>query len=85
MGKVDRLHNKVEPFAALFWACLTPDPARRPGITQQPYTKHLLICFNSQGRHVAPAPFSYLGILFIYALESRDCPQCPKKKVLRQQ
>ena len=33
MGKVDRLHNKVEPFAALFWALgivyLAPDPARR--------------------------------------------------------
>ena len=47
MGKVDRLGNKVEPFSALFWALsivlAKPDPARRPGITPPPYTKHVLI------------------------------------------
>ena len=46
MGKVDRLRNKVEPFAALIWALysyLTPEPARRPGITPPPYTKHVYI------------------------------------------
>ena len=38
MGKVDRLLNKGESFAALFWAlgivlANTPDPACRPGIS----------------------------------------------------
>ena len=48
MGKVDRLRNKVEPFAALIWALgsvylPTTDPARRPSITPQQYTKLVLI------------------------------------------
>ena len=48
MGKVDHLCNRVEPFAALFWALgivrtNTHDPVRRPGITAPPYTKHVLI------------------------------------------
>ena len=45
MGKVNGLHNKVKPFAVLFWALgivylPTPDPAHRPGITPLPYTLH---------------------------------------------
>ena len=39
MSKVDRLRNRVEPFAALFWALgieLANTPARRPGITPPP-------------------------------------------------
>ena len=48
MGKVNGLHNKVKPFAVLFWALgivylPTPDPAHRPGITPPPYTKLVLI------------------------------------------
>ena len=45
MGKVDRLRNRVEPFAALPCSqhLLVPDPARRPGIALPPYTKHVLI------------------------------------------
>ena len=49
MGKVDRPRNRVEPFAALFWALgivpysPKPDPARRPIITPLLYTKHVFI------------------------------------------
>ena len=42
MGKVDRLHKRVEPFAALFWALSamylrTSGPACGPGFTPPPY------------------------------------------------
>ena len=53
MNKIDRLLNRVEPFAALFWSLgkapyragrhATPDPDRQPGITPTPYKKHVLI------------------------------------------
>ena len=50
MGKGDRLHNRVDLFAALFWALVivqylpTPDdPACRPGFTPPLCTKHVLI------------------------------------------
>ena len=47
MGKVNRLCNKIEPFAALLGALgnvlANPDPARRTGITPLPYTKHVLV------------------------------------------
>ena len=57
MGKVDRLYNRVEPFAALFWALgiVLANPARWPGITPPPYTKHVLIwsgCLYSGGELV---------------------------------
>ena len=50
MVKVNRRRNRVEPFAALFFAhgiihtvyLQTPDPACRPGITAPAYTKHVL-------------------------------------------
>ena len=85
MGNVDRLRNKVKPFTALFWTLgivlylSTPDPARRPGITLPPYTKHVThaACtvveswFNSQPRRVAPSPFSNLDMLFIYFVTCR--------------
>ena len=77
MGIVDCLPNKVEPLAVLFWAlgivhCTvylpTPDPARRPGITPLPYTKHALIwsyCLYGEGEVITfstktpcPPPFS---------------------------
>ena len=61
MGKKDRLHNRVEPFAALFWALgivqylPTPDPPRRPCVTAPLYTKHglirsLLVQFSTKTR-----------------------------------
>ena len=84
MGKVDRLRNKVEPFAALFWA-LGIDPARWPGITPSPYTKHVLIwscCLYGMWRvgsilidnvlSLSPR-FSYLGMLFIYGSVQCQC------------
>ena len=41
---VDRLRNKVEPFAVVFGLAVlllpTPDPAHRPGITPPPYRQH---------------------------------------------
>ena len=46
MGKVDRLHDRVEHFPALFWALgilLDNTSACRPGITRPPYIKHVLI------------------------------------------
>ena len=72
MGKLGHRRNKVEPLFwdfALFW--LTPDPARRPGITPPLYTKHVLIWselvqFSAKTRF--PLFFSSLGILFIYGL-----------------
>ena len=50
----------------------TPDPVRRPGITPPPYTKHVLIWsqlvqLSMKTRCHPPPPFSYLGMLFIYA------------------
>ena len=65
--------NLLQPcfgLSALYEYLPTPDPARRPGITPLPYTKHVLRCyswFNSQRRRVAP-PLSYLGMLFMYGL-----------------
>ena len=75
MGKVDRLRNKVEPFAALFALsalCLpTSDPACRPGITPPPYTQHVLIwSYLVQFSKETLPPFSYLGILFIYGCKT---------------
>ena len=64
---MDRLRNRVEPFAALFWA---PDPACRPGIT---YTSMSLYGYTVVGSIVNeealyPPPLSYLGILSMYGL-----------------
>ena len=59
---MDRLLNRVEPFAALFWALSivlylpTPDSAPWPSLTPLPYTKHVPFYghawFNSQQRRV---------------------------------
>ena len=50
MGKVDRLRNKVEPWAALFWAlCIVlilANPARRPNITPPPYRQHDILGYT---------------------------------------
>ena len=51
----------------------TPDPARRPGITPTPYTKHVLLSLwlklvQSQRKRVAPPPFSNLSILLDYGV-----------------
>ena len=75
MGKVDRLRKKVEPFAALFWALgivlPTPDHARRSGITPLPsLSLSLLVRFLTKTRLLPP--FSYLGMLFIYAVALPD-------------
>ena len=47
MGKVDRLRNRFEPFAALFLALgivlANGGPCPPPGITAPPYTKHVFI------------------------------------------
>ena len=65
MGKVDRLRNRVEPFAALFLALGNVlDPARRRTQIMSLYGH---CWFNSQRRSAAP-PLSYLGMLFIYGL-----------------
>ena len=70
MGKVDRLHNIVEPFAALFWALdiVLTLPAGLASLHH--CTQSLFLYshswFNSQRSCVGlPPPFSYLGILFI--------------------
>ena len=68
MGKVDRLRNRVEPFAALLWALgiectyiLTLDPARWPGITPPPYTQSMslqyMVCLILNKDALPPPPF----------------------------
>ena len=44
MGKVDRLPNKVEPFAVLFW---TPDPARQPAAALHRRTQSMSLYVHS--------------------------------------
>ena len=76
MGKVDRLRREMNLLLPCFGLPAmylpTPDPTRRPGITPPLNTKHVLIYgegwFNSQWRRAGPSPFSYLGMLFIYAM-----------------
>ena len=83
MGKVDRLHNKVEPFGALFWVLgivlylRTPDPARRPGITPPPYRQHYHIKAGlvQKRRHVAPPPFLSRFVIYLW------CTQYVKEKL----
>ena len=78
MGKVNRLCNRVEPFAALFWALgnvqystcqhltLPAGPASLHRSTQSMSLYGLSLGqFSAKTR--CPLPFSYLGILFIYA------------------
>ena len=55
MGKVDRLCNRFEPYAAPVLGS-QQCTARRPPL---PW-------FNSQRRRAGPLPFSYLRMLFIY-------------------
>ena len=84
MGKVDRLHNRVEPLAALFLAlgivlANSPNPARRPSIPPPPYT--IMSLYGHIGSILnedvlpPPPPFSYLRILFIYGLQLRISSQ----------
>ena len=78
MGKMDRLPNRVETFAAQFWALsnvlaipITPDPASRPGITPPPYTKHVLfkVFVGSILNKDAPDyPLFLSSMLLIYGL-----------------
>ena len=67
MGKVDRLRNRVEPFAALFWALGTvlANPARRPGITPPPYTKHMVTVGSILNEEMCPFPL-FLSRYVIY-------------------
>ena len=74
MAKVDRLRNRVEPFASLFWAlgnvlANTYPPARHPSTAVHKACPYMVIdglIFNED----APSPpFSYLGMLFIYELQ----------------
>ena len=85
MGKVDRLRNRLKPFAALFWALgiglanTWPCP-RQPGITPQPYTKacpYFVIDGSILNDDTLPPPplLSYLGMLFIYAQNCKTGPQ----------
>ena len=76
MGKVDRLHNRLDSFAALLWALgivlakhLTH--ACRPSITPPPYTKHVLIwskLVQFSTKTLPPLIPSTVGI-FKYALD----------------
>ena len=74
MGKVDRLRNRIKPFAATFWAlgivfAITwPCPLAWHHSTTVHKSMFLYghSWFKSQRRRVCP-PFSYLGLLFIYA------------------
>ena len=74
MGKVDRLCNRVETFAALFWAPGNglADHGRRPGISPPPTQSmslygHCWLYFQC----------SYQGMLFIYGLGTNG-PPCVK-------
>ena len=76
MGKVDRLCNRVQPFAALFWALgieTWPCPsARHSSMHRRTQSMSLYgwrSWFNSQRRRVASPPrFSCLGMLLIFGL-----------------
>ena len=65
MGKVDRLRNKVEPFATLFWAfgiVHTCHHLTLPAVHKAfPYMA--IVC--SQRRCAGPIPFSYPAMIFI--------------------
>ena len=71
MGKVERLRNRVEPFAALFCGLstlylLSPDLPTSPASLNHRSRSMSLFGhgrFNSQQRRVnSPLPFSYLGV-----------------------
>ena len=77
MGKVDRLCNRVVPFAALFWALgnvsdqhltLHPGPTSLHRRTQSSMSLYFHSWFTIILNKDAPPPppFSYLGVLFIY-------------------
>ena len=75
MGKGDRLHNRVDLFAALFWALVIVHTCQHLTLPAGPASLHRCTqsmslfgysWFNSQRRRIAPPPFSYLGMLFIY-------------------
>ena len=81
MLKVDRLHNKVEPFAALFWALgivyLAPDPARRHSTAVHKASPDMVIGVSILSEDALPAlpPFlSMYCILFIYAGQYPTAP-----------
>ena len=83
MGKVDRLRNRVIPFAALFWALdvvldnTWPCPQARHHSTS--VHKYILMwsCFLYSGgelvqfstKTICPPPFSYLGCYLLYDLQ----------------
>ena len=77
MGKVDRLRNWCEPFAALFWAVgivlantwpCTPAQHHSTAMHTQSMSLYGHSWINSLQRRAGPIPFSYLGVLFIYGL-----------------
>ena len=65
MGKVDRIRNRVEPFAALFWAF--EHPVCRPGMTPRIHKASPFLVQFSMTQTRCPPSLSYLDILFIYA------------------
>ena len=68
MGKVDRLRNRVDPFAALFWALdlQIPDPAR-PGITPQPYACPYMVIVG------APFPIYCRYVIYLWSQQPTSC------------
>ena len=79
MGKADRLCNIVQPFAALFWdlgnVCTRQHLTLLAGpafIVHKacPYIQYMVSVGSIPNKDAsAPSPFlSYLGMLFIYAL-----------------
>ena len=65
MGKVDRLRYQVEPFTALFWALGSVVNKACPFTVMLPEQWWRVASLLSED--VLPHPFSYLGLLFIYA------------------
>ena len=68
MGKVDRLRNRVDPFAALFWALdlQIPDPAG-PGITPQPYAWPYMVIVG------APFPIYCRYVIYLWSQQPTSC------------
>ena len=84
MGKVDRVRNRVEPFAALFWTLgidlPTPDPARRPAASLHCRTQSMSLNgpIGSILYEDAKTPFPRNGIhLVLYLTRSVSLgPEC---------
>ena len=71
MGKVDRLRNRVEHFASLFWA-LGIELANTWSV--QKACPYMVIVGSILSEDALPPPFSYLGILFFYGSDHVGLP-----------